>query len=78
MVLPFKRNVFSSTFTWWYLLNAVLKFQPVEEILWCNHTKPLQQFFHMAVFILYNDLYVNLTFESVNEILWCDHSNETS
>ena len=38
MVLPFKRNVFSSTFTWCYLLNAVLTFQPVEEILWCNHS----------------------------------------
>ena len=38
MVLPFKQNVFSSTFTWCYLLNAVLTFQPVEEILWCNHS----------------------------------------
>ena len=36
--------------------------------------KPLQQFFHMLLFVLY----VVLTFESVDEILWCDHSNETS
>ena len=36
--------------------------------------KPLQQYFHMVLFVLY----VVLTFESVDEILWCDHSNETS
>ena len=36
--------------------------------------KPLQQYFHMTLFIQY----VVLTFESVYEILWCYHSNETS
>ena len=36
--------------------------------------KPLQQYFHMVLFIYY----VVLSFESVDEILWCDHSNETS
>ena len=36
--------------------------------------KPLQQYFHMVLFIQY----VVLTFESVDEILWCYHSNETS
>ena len=36
--------------------------------------KPLQQYFHLVLFVLY----VVLTFESVDEILWCDHSNETS
>ena len=36
--------------------------------------KPLQQYFHTILFVLY----VVLTFESVDEILWCDHSNETS
>ena len=36
--------------------------------------KPLQQYFHIVLFIEY----VVLTFESVDEILWCDHSNETS
>ena len=36
--------------------------------------KPLQQFFHMLLLVLY----VVLTFESVDEILWCYHSNETS
>ena len=36
--------------------------------------KPLQQYFHMVLFIQY----VVLTFESVDEILWCCHSNETS
>ena len=35
--------------------------------------KPLQQFFHMVLFMYY----VVLTYESVNEILWCYHSNET-
>ena len=36
--------------------------------------KPLQQFFHMVLFIQY----VVLTFEPADEILWGDHSNETS
>ena len=36
--------------------------------------KPLQQYFHMVLFIKY----VVLTFKSVDEILWCCHSNETS
>ena len=36
--------------------------------------KPLQQYFHMVLFIQY----VVLTFESVDEILWCYHSNEIS
>ena len=36
--------------------------------------KPLQQFFHMVLFVLY----VVLTFESVEETLWCYHSNEIS
>ena len=36
--------------------------------------KPLQQYFHMELFIQF----VVLTFECVDEILWCYHSNETS
>ena len=36
--------------------------------------KPLQQYFHMVLFISY----AVLTFESVDKILWRDHSNETS
>ena len=36
--------------------------------------KPLQQYFHMALFVLY----VVLTFEFLDEILLCDYSNETS
>ena len=36
--------------------------------------KPLQQYFHIILFIQY----VVLTFESVDEIQWCDHYNETS
>ena len=36
--------------------------------------KPLQQYFHMVLFVLY----VVLTFGSVDEILWCYHSNKTS
>ena len=39
-----------------------------------NQMKPLQQYFHKVLFILY----VVLTFESVDEILWCYHSNEIS
>ena len=35
--------------------------------------KPLQQYFHTELFVLY----VVLTFESLDEILWCDRSNET-
>ena len=35
--------------------------------------KPLQQCFHMVLFIQY----AVLTFESVDEILSCYHSNET-
>ena len=33
--------------------------------------KPLQQYFHMVLFVLY----VVLTFGSVDETLWCYHSN---
>ena len=36
--------------------------------------KPLQQYFHMVLFIYH----VVLTFEPVEKILRCDHSNETS
>ena len=36
--------------------------------------KPLQQYFHMVLFVLY----AVLTFESVDEVLWCYHSIETS
>ena len=36
--------------------------------------KPLQQFFHMVLFIQY----VVLTFERVDKALWYYHSNETS
>ena len=36
--------------------------------------KPIQQYFHMVLFVLY----VVLTFESVDEIILCYHSNETS
>ena len=36
--------------------------------------KPLQQCFHLLLFIYY----VVLNFESVDEILWCYHLNETS
>ena len=36
--------------------------------------KPLQQYFHMVLFVLY----VVLTFESVDEILRCDQSNKSS
>ena len=35
--------------------------------------KPLQQYFHMMLFVLY----IVLTFESTDEILWYYQSNET-
>ena len=37
------------------------------------HMKPVQQYFHMALFSKYEVS----TFESVHEFLWCDHSYET-
>ena len=37
--------------------------------------KPLQQYFHMVLFIL---IVCSSNFGAVDEILWCDHSNETS
>ena len=43
-------------------------------ILVTIRTKPLQQYFHMVLFIYY----IVPTFESVDEILWCYYSNETS
>ena len=49
--------------------TARLRVSPFAEM------KPLQQYFHMVLFIQYVLL---LTFESVDEILWCYHSNETS
>ena len=36
--------------------------------------KPLQQYFHMVLFIQ-DEI---LTFETVDGILWCYHSNKTS
>ena len=36
--------------------------------------KPLQQHFHVMLFIYYEVL----SFESTDEILWCYHSKETS
>ena len=35
--------------------------------------KPLQQYFHMMLFVLY----IVLTFESADEILWYYHLNKT-
>ena len=49
-------------------------------ILWMKYygatiqMKPLQQYFHMVLFICY----VALTFLSVDKILWSEHSNEIS
>ena len=50
--------------------KVVLTFESVDKIYDLTiQMKPLQQYFHIYVF---------LTFESMDEILWCDHSNETS
>ena len=74
MVLPFKWNLFSSTFTWYYLIGMFFLLS-----LWMKsygvtiQMKPLQQYFHTVLFIWYV-----FPFESVDEILWCYHSIETS
>ena len=40
MVLPFKWNLFSSTFTWYYLFSryVVLTFESEDEIPWFYHS----------------------------------------
>ena len=38
MMLPFKWNFFSSTFTWYYYFIQVPTFESVDEILWCDHS----------------------------------------
>ena len=39
VVWPFKWNLFSSTFTWYYLFRfVVLTFESVDEIPWCDHS----------------------------------------
>ena len=39
VVWPFKWNLFSSTFTWYYLFRfVVLRFESVDEIPWCDHS----------------------------------------
>ena len=61
-----------------FVLNAVLPLGPRVKFNGVTvQMKPLQQYFHMVLMVLF-DLYVVLTFESVDEILWCHHSNETS
>ena len=55
---PFKWNIFSSTFTWYYLFSMRSYGVTIQ-------MKPLQHYFHMVLFIYYEVL----TFESVDEIL---------
>ena len=60
------------------LYKVILTFEPVDEILKCDHSnemKATEQYFPVVLFIM---LYkVVLTFEPVDEILKCDHSNES-
>ena len=60
-----------------FVLHVVLSCEPVDEILWCNHSNETSPavLLHGTIF----DLYVVLSCEPVDEILWCsNHSNETS
>ena len=50
MVLPFKWNLFSSAFTWCYLFSMSFQLKSYGVTI---HMKPLQQYFHMILFILY-------------------------
>ena len=71
MVLPFKPNLFSSSFTWYYLLcmySSSKSWTCGWNPTWCNHSIETSPF----------GLYVLLSCESVNEILLRDHSNENS
>ena len=38
IVLPFKWNLFSTTFTWYFFKYVVLTFESVDQILWCDHS----------------------------------------
>ena len=66
MVLPFKWNLFSSTFIWCYLSSSSIT--------------PCEGFRNLGKFCLWNPESSGevQTFESVDEILWCDHSSSTS
>ena len=58
------------------LYKVVLPFEPVDEILKCEHQmKATDQWFPMVLFIMQYKLV--LAIESVDEILKCDHSNES-
>ena len=71
-------DLFSNTFTWYYLFNLlVVTLEPVDEIVWCDHSNKTSSAVHSHSAIYYFNLLV-LTIEPVEEILWCDHSNETS
>ena len=75
---------------WCYHSNetslAVLSLGTIHSVCRCNlslwtrsygvtiQMKPLQQYFHMELFIQY----VIVTSESMDEILWCYHSKDTS
>ena len=59
------------------LYKVVLTFEPVDEILKCDHSNEsyscTEQYFPVVLFIMLYKVF--LTFESVDEILKCDHSN---
>ena len=59
-----------------FVLNVVLTFESVDEILWCYHSNETSSAVLSHGTICF--VYVVLTFESVDEIPWSDHSNETS
>jgi len=49
------------------LYKVVLTFESVDETLKCEHSKCIEHYFLVVLFIM---------LESVHEILKCDHSNE--
>ena len=59
------------------LYKAVLPFEPVGEILKCDHSYERYRDMYFTVVLLIMLYKVVLPFESVDEILKCDHSNES-
>ena len=73
MVWPFKWNLFSSTFTWYYLY-AVLTFESVDKLLWCDHPNETS-----SAVLLHGTIYLgcssNYQAFGRNPIVWHSKSN---
>ena len=54
IVWPFKRNLFSKTFTWYvFIYYVVLNLASVDKILWCDHKNepPSWQYFLLGIIL---------------------------